>query len=265
MRLPIQHFHIAVYLLFLVALILSASRTGVALLGVALSVYLFVQRPALLPAFAAVFAILLWISPFGELFSDLKTVPEYIMKGEYVTWDWRTAVTSVHWRIHHWYYLSTLGLERPWIGYGPGQTPLYSPFLLQAHNQFVEIFFDTGMVGLISFVVFWFSLALAAMSDRQRVINSFGKKSAEAGILHFWVAIFVGVTLVALFDQSFNRETVAFSHLIVTVFIVLSQPKAVTARNAGWSFGHLLMTAGSPAGVAFGGRNLAVAEKRRFT
>lgn len=265
MRLPIQHFHIAVYLLFLVALILSASRTGVALLGVALSVYLFVQRPALLPAFAAVFAILLWISPFGELFSDLKTVPEYIMKGEYVTWDWRTAVTSVHWRIHHWYYLSTLGLERPWIGYGPGQTPLYSPFLLQAHNQFVEIFFDTGMVGLISFVVFWFSLALAAMSDRQRVINSFGKKSVEAGILHFWVAIFVGVTLVALFDQSFNRETVAFSHLIVTVFIVLSQPKAVTARNPGWSFGHLLMTAGSPAGVAFGGRNLAVAEKRRFT
>jgi O-antigen ligase len=199
------------------------------------------------------------------LFSDLKTVPEYIMKGEYVMWDWRTAVTSVHWRIHHWYYLSTLGLERPWIGYGPGQTPLYSPFLLQAHNQFVEIFFDTGMVGLISFVVFWFSLALAAMSDRQRVINSFGKKSAEAGILHFWVAIFVGVTLVALFDQSFNRETVAFSHLIVTVFIVLSQPKAVTARNPGWSFGHLLMTAGSPAGVAFGGRNLAVAEKRRFT
>ncbi|MCP3416916.1 MULTISPECIES: O-antigen ligase family protein [Bradyrhizobium] len=265
MRLPIQHVHLAVYLLFVVALVLSASRTGVALLGVALSVYLFIQRPGLLPAFAAAFAILLWLSPFGELFSDLKTVPDYIMNGEYVVWDWQTAVTSVHWRIHHWYYLSTLGLERAWIGYGPGQTPIYSPFLLQAHNQFVEIFFDTGMVGLISFAAFWFSLPLAAMSDRRRIINTFGKKSAEAGILHFWVAIFVGVTLVALLDQSFNRETVAFSHLIVTVFIVLSQPEAVTARNPGWSFRQLLMTAGSPAGAAFGERNLAVAEERRST
>jgi O-antigen ligase len=167
------------------------------------------------------------------------------MKGEYVMWDWRTAVTSVHWRIYHWYYLSTLGLERAWIGYGPGQTPLYSPFHLLAHNQFVEIFFDTGVVGLISFIVFWFSLALAAMSDRQRVINSSGKKSEEAGILHFWVAIFVGVTLVALFDASFNKETVAFSHLIVSMFVVLALPEAVTERDLGSRYSHISVTAGA--------------------
>ncbi|MCK1636928.1 O-antigen ligase family protein [Bradyrhizobium sp. 157] len=241
MRHPIRHVHIVVYMVFLVALVLSASRTGAVLLGVTIGMFLLIQRPFLLPGFAAAFAGVLWLSPFGELFSELSSVPEYILRGDYVVWDWRTGVTSFHWRIHHWYYLSTLGLERPWIGYGPGQEILYSPFSLLAHSQFVEIFFDTGMVGLISFAMFWFSIPLVAMSDRQRLVISYGKKSAEIGTLHFWMAMFGGVTLVALFDQSFNKETVAFSHLIVSVFVVLCQPKAVTERGLGSLYSHVSM------------------------
>jgi O-antigen ligase len=243
MRLPIRHLHIVVYMLFLVALILSASRTGVALLGVTIGIFLLAQRPALLPAFAAAFAIVLWISPFGELFSDLRSVPDYISRGEYAVWDWRTAETSVHWRIYHWYYLSTLALEQPWIGYGPGQLTIYSPFSLAAHSQFVEIFFATGMVGLISFALFWFSIPLAAMSDRQRLAFSNGKRSAEIGTLEFWIAMFAGVTLVGLFDQSFNRESVAFSHLLVSMFVVLARPVGVTERD--FPHSHVSMTADS--------------------
>jgi O-antigen ligase len=245
LRLGIGHLHVVVYSLFLVALVLSASRTGVALLGVAVGIFLVVQRPSLLSAFAAAFAVLIWLSPFGELFSDLRSVPEYILSGEYVVWDWRTAVTSVHWRIHHWYYLSTLALDRPWIGFGPGQELLYSPFSLEAHSQFVEILFEEGVVGLISFAAFWFSIPLVAMSDRQRLVISYGKRSAEIGTLHLWIAMFAGVTLVALFDDSFNRETVAFSHLLVSAFVVLTQPKAVVERDLGSRYSHASMTAGS--------------------
>jgi O-antigen ligase len=253
MRFPVKHFHIVVYTLFLVALVLSASRTGVALLGVTVGIFLFTQRPVLLPAFAAAFALAIWISPFGELFSDLRSVPDYVLRGEYVVWDWRTAETSVHWRIHHWYYLSTLALERPLIGYGPGQVTLYSPFSLLAHSQFVEIFFESGVVGLITFAVFWFSLPLAAMSDRRRLVSSYGKRSAEIGILHLWLAMFAGVTLVASFDASFDRETVAFSHLIVSMFVVLAQPEAVTERDPGSRYSQISMTAGSRI-EALGGR-----------
>jgi O-antigen ligase len=235
-----------VYTVFLVALGLSASRTGVVLLGVTIGIYLLARRPYLLPAFAAAFAVVIWISPFGELFSELRSVPEYVLSGDYMVWDWRTAPTSFHWRIYHWYYLSTLGLERPLIGYGPGQVTIYSPFSLAAHNQFVEIFFETGVVGLISFTVFWFSLPLVAMSDRRRLVISYGEKSAEVGTLHFWIAMFAGVTLVALFDASFNKETVAFSHLIVGMFVVLAQPEAVTERDLGSRYSHIPMTAGSP-------------------
>jgi O-antigen ligase len=121
------------------------------------------------------------------------------------------------------------------IGYGPGKVTLYSPFLLLAHSQFVEIFFETGVVGLISYLVFWFSIALVAMSDRQQLLVSYGKRSAEIDTLHFWLAMFAGVTLVATFDQSFDRETVAFSHLIVSMFVVLARPVEVTERDLPYS------------------------------
>jgi O-antigen ligase len=257
LRLPIGRLDTIVYMLFLVALVFSASRTGVVLLGATVGIFLLTRRPSALPAFAAAFAVLIWTSPFGELFSDLSSVPEYILKGEYVAWDWQTAVTSFHWRIHHWYYLSTLALERPWIGFGPGQVTLYSPFSLSAHSQFVEIFFETGLLGLISFSLAWFSIPLVVRSDRQRLVMLNGKHSAEIGILHLWIAMFAGVTLVALFDQSFNQETVSFSHLIVSMFVVLAQPQAVAERAFGSRYSHVTMTSGSPIEALRGGEELS--------
>jgi O-antigen ligase len=252
LRLPIRNFDVVAYMLFLVALVFSASRTGVVLLGVTIGIFLLTRRPSLLLVFAAAFALVIWISPFGESFSELRSVPEYILKGEYATWDWRTAVTSFHWRIHHWYYLSMLALERPLIGCGPGQVTLYSPFSLSAHSQFVEIFFETGVLGLIFFAVSWFSIPLVALSDRQRLVISNGRQSTEIGTLHLWIAMFAGVTLVALFDQSFNQETVSFSHLVVSMFVVLAQPEAVTERDLGSRYSLVTITAGSQI-EAFGG------------
>jgi hypothetical protein len=172
--------------------------------------------------------VLIVASPFEDLFSELNSVPEYIMKGDYVEWDWRTAVTSVHWRIHHWYYLTSLAVDVLWFGYGPGQEILYSPFDLEAHNQFVEIFFETGLVGLFSFVCFWVSIAAVAI--KQEIRTRVRKVSMEHGIRAFWLIMFIGVTLVALFDQSFNTETVAFSHLMLSAFVV-SAPAEATSES----------------------------------
>jgi O-antigen ligase len=130
------------------------------------------------------------------------------------------------------------------IGFGPGQVTFYSPFSLSAHSQFVEIFFETGLLGLISIAVAWFSIPLVVRSDRQRLVILNGRQSTEIGILHLWIAMFAGVTLVALFDQSFNQETVSLSHLIVSMFVVLAQPQAVTERAFGSRYSHVTMTAG---------------------
>ncbi len=64
--------------------------------------------------------------------------------------------------------------------------------------------------------------------------------------------MFAGVTLVAMFDQSFNRETVAFSHLIVSMFVVLAQPKAVTQQSVRRPHSRVSMSYGSRAIEASG-------------
>jgi O-antigen ligase len=218
LSLKIKLVHMFIYSLFISALIVAASRTGVVLLLTILGAYLLVRSPSMFPLFGVAAIVLILASPFEELFSELNSVPEYIMRGDYVVWDYRTAVTSVHWRIHHWYYLTSLAINELWFGYGPGQERFYSPFDLEAHNQFVEIFFETGLVGLASFVCFWFSMA--AMAIKQEIRIRVGKVSMESGIRAFWLIMFVGVTLVALFDQSFNTETVAFTHLMLSAFVV---------------------------------------------
>jgi O-antigen ligase len=229
LSLKIKRVHVFVYALFISALIVAASRTGVVLLLMILGAYLLIQRPSLFPIFGGAAIVLILASPFEELFSELYSVPEYIMRGDYVEWDWRTAVTSVHWRIHHWYYLSSLAVDELWFGYGPGQEIFYSPFDLEAHNQFVEIFFETGLVGLLSFVCFWVSMAVIVIGKGAR--TRLRRVSVESGIRAFWLIMFVGITLVALFDQSFNTETVAFSHLILSAFVVLSPTKSAAESH----------------------------------
>jgi O-antigen ligase len=226
LSLNITLLHASAYSLFVFALIVAASRTGVVLLLMILGAYLLVRRPSLFPVFGALAIVLIVASPFQELFSELNSVPEYIMRGDYVVWDYRTAVTSVHWRIHHWYYLTSHAIEELWFGYGPGQERLYSPFDLEAHNQFVEIFFETGLLGLVSFVCFWFSIAAIAIRRGIRTA------SMENGIRAFWVIMFIGVTLVALFDQSFNTETVAFSHLILSALVVSAHAETISTSHS---------------------------------
>jgi O-antigen ligase len=212
-----HYFHVGLYALGFAALILSASRTGLGLLGATLAIYLLVRRPLLLPLFAVAGILVLIASPFEELFSELQSIPDYIASGDYTVWDFRTAITSMHCRIHHWYYLSNKALEElPWLGFGPGQEPLYSPFALVAHSQIVEVFFETGLLGLIAFGHFWLRIAGAAVSA-----------SHDADARTFWIAMFVGLTWVGLFDQSLNEETVSLSFLLLSMFVMLAPASAI--------------------------------------
>ncbi len=225
-------FHAALWLLALVALVLSNSRTGIMLLGIVLGLYLFMRRPILLPLFALGAIGLVVASPFETLFLELRSVPDYISSGDFTTWDYHTATTSLHWRIHHWYYMSLLALSQPWLGFGPGQEMLYSPFTVEAHSQFVQVFFETGSIGLISYSYFWYRLARSAMSKNESQMTD-RSWAGEKDLRTLWILLFIGITLVSLFDSSFNLETVSFSFLIVSIFVVLAPSSAFQGQVAG--------------------------------
>jgi O-antigen ligase len=224
LQLPLRFVHSAIYTLAVITLILAASRTGLTLLAFVLGAYFIARKPLIFPLLVVVASAIIVISPFQELFYDLRSIPDYIASGDFTVWDYRTAVTSVHWRIHHWYYLSEMALEHPWFGFGPGQEKFYSPFSLEAHNQFVEVFFETGLAGVVSFGFFWLSLARFAMACRVVSLPPLSR-STEYDVRAFWLATFSGVTLVALLDQSLNEETVGLSYLILSAFVVRARPK----------------------------------------
>jgi O-antigen ligase len=227
---PFNWTQAAVWVLTVAALILSASRTGIMLLGLVLGAYYLIRRPILLPIFAVAAIAVIVASPFETLFSELRTVPHYIWSGDFTTWDYHTAPTSVHWRIHHWYYMTSLGLTHPWLGFGPGQETLYSPFSLEAHSQFVEIFVEMGLIGLAVYCYFWYLLATVALSKSDSK-NRKQKSSSDSDLRTLWLLTFVGITLGSMFDESFNLETVSFTFLIVSIFVMLApSPTTVTAR-----------------------------------
>ena len=147
-----------------------------------------------------------------------------------MTWDYHTAPHSFHWRLFHWYYMTSLGLTHPWLGFGPGQEISYSPFAKEAHSQFVEIFFETGIIGLVAYCVFWVRMAKAALTPLNPEETAGTYREADTRAL--WLIMFIGITLVSAFDASFNLETVSFTFLIVSIFVMQAPAPAVAAEAA---------------------------------
>ena len=93
------------------------------------------------------------------------------------TTAWQLAVAgqsenSFQWRIINWGGLILLGMDHPLFGHGMGMTTQLNPLSneenglpFNAHNDFVRFFFETGLVGLICYVVY--GLLLCSWALRQ--------------------------------------------------------------------------------------------------
>jgi hypothetical protein len=66
------------------------------------------------------------------------------------------GVNSLSWRLNLWRYALDLAAHRPVIGIGLGSFPTYSPKLVGSpvtpHNDFVRVFAEMGIVGLIPYL-----------------------------------------------------------------------------------------------------------------
>ena len=62
---------------------------------------------------------------------------------------------SLYDRYLHWVDFVSLGLQRPWLGYGIGTMTLVSSGV-GSHNDFVLLFVETGLVGLTTYVLVLF-------------------------------------------------------------------------------------------------------------
>ncbi len=91
------------------------------------------------------------------------------------------STNSFQWRLINWSGLVLLGLQHPLLGHGAGMTTRLNPLVnsdngipFNAHNDFVRLFFEGGVVGLLLYIAFgvalcrWmFRLAREASPERR--------------------------------------------------------------------------------------------------
>ena len=138
-------------------------------------------------------------------------------------------------RFKAWPLIYRKAWEKPWFGHGVGQSAPYtlkvwSP-MDKPHNEYLKVFFDNGMIGVVCFVV--------AIVGTLWNLSSVMRESREMGIDN-WPAVgaFMGMatfTLIAFFDNPLvlgNNFTQPLFALIGAANAVLHNAKMKAEREA---------------------------------
>ena len=112
-------------------------------------------------------------------------------------------------RIAHWEAAVAMWDEAPWLGQGPGHyalayrrvhLPRWSDPLGHAHNVYLNLLAETGIVGLAGFLLLWLSLLALAL----RAASSAAPLRAALGL--GLVGILVATSVHSLLDNLFVHE-----------------------------------------------------------
>lgn len=83
---------------------------------------------------------------------------------------------SFQWRLINWGVLVSLGSEHPLMGHGAGMTMVLNPLVspvngvpFNAHNDFVRWFFEGGVLGLCSYMLYCVLLCRWAIRKARRI------------------------------------------------------------------------------------------------
>jgi O-antigen ligase len=161
-----QRFDYSDYLIIsisLLAMYLSYSRTAWIMLVVSMAVYLLLTLKSNKAAIIFLFAVVIFSVFIGYgsgRFNDLVTLPDLVFSEGYTEWTPSLVESSMHWRVFQWYELFSMAIDEPYFGYGPGQVKYYNIFELSAHNSFLDIFFEQGLVGLLLFILLWVKIII---------------------------------------------------------------------------------------------------------
>jgi O-antigen ligase len=142
-----------IYLIPLLVL-LVATKTRSAWLGCLLlfAVYgMIADKRVLVLTFALPFCALL-VPAVRERLADLETGNQYV--------GWVQDVNAYAWRKLLWQKASAYIAQRPLFGYGLYSFPYYSPTFfpletergVDAHNVYIQLLFETGILGLLSYL-----------------------------------------------------------------------------------------------------------------
>lgn len=164
-----------------VELILSQTRGAWlgAMVGV-LVVCVLLNRRLLLVGLAGVVLAGLFVPQVNTRLADLE--PDA---------DQPYAENSLTWRLDQWQRLWPAADDSPVLGGGPGTAVLLTG--KEAHNDYVKMLVDTGVLGLAAYLAFVVGAIVVAWRALRRV-RRLARSSPRAPVAHPWVeALFAGV------------------------------------------------------------------------
>jgi O-antigen ligase len=112
--------------------------------------------------------------------------------------DFNEANFAVVERLAHWQAALDMARERPWLGFGFGNyEAAYPRFALinwehplgHAHNYYLNILAETGVVGLAAYLLFWCAVTVQAVRAAGRV--GWPARGILLGLLGAWAALSV--------------------------------------------------------------------------
>jgi O-antigen ligase len=125
------------------------------------------------------------------------------------------GATSVGARLHYWSAAAQTALQRPWVGTGPGTfarayakiKPPEAEMAQLVHNDYLEQASDSGLLGFISYTLFWWGSIL------------FLRRRALAQSAEFEFAVWLG--LLGWCIQSFSEFGLYIPALAWTAFTLV--------------------------------------------
>lgn len=147
----------------------TASFTGIAVLGV-LATYLAYRsgwRARFGITFVAILVVVGFVlSPAGR--SRLTELPQTRELGNVIVTG--ESTNSLTWRVLHWYLLYVE--SQPYRAVGTGLATIQhhvSPVQNDAHNDFVQMFVETGPVGIAFYIVLWLAVLQTFRRGRENL------------------------------------------------------------------------------------------------
>ena len=101
---------------------------------------------------------------------------------------------SFNWRIAQWTYLLQAWQHYPWLGYGLQSSAVLTVFSAYAHNDYIRVLAEEGIVGLFVFLGLWIVqlLRLLRIMQSRYTVNS--QRGLCAVLIALEMAILLGMT-----------------------------------------------------------------------
>jgi O-antigen ligase len=113
---------------------------------------------------------------------------------------------SFNWRIAQWTYLLQAWRHYPWLGYGLQSSAVLTVFSNYAHNDYVRVLAEEGIVGLIVFLILWGVQLIRLLN----VMRSPSTVNSQRGLCAVLIALWLAILLAMSSDNVWSNTVFFF-------------------------------------------------------